>query len=224
MKKVLAVVLASFLLLIIPFKLLGGTFDRIFWLSFIPGLMGNLAIAAVAIFVIDSLFKRERWQKLEQINAKQSAFVLFLSNRSAYWLLEYLGQTNEEEIKQDKTMNFEFAIAKIRNTDLAQIFYEKLQGAADREAFVAGFAKNVSDSSQGISKALETIYPHPDPEIKALADDLMHSSGALEALKGILEAIKEANIQVSADQQLNPHQIDLIIQIACGGKPTSLKK
>ena len=60
MKNAPAAISIAFIVLTVAFVSLGGSFDKQFWLAFLPGLMGNLAILALAIFVIDSIFKKER--------------------------------------------------------------------------------------------------------------------------------------------------------------------
>jgi hypothetical protein len=224
MRKALAAIFVGFVTLIIIFMVIGGVFDRPFWLAFLPGLMANLAILFVAVFVIDRMFQEERWDKLKKINARQSEIVLFLSNRMAYWLMEYLGLANEEEIQSDKTMKFEFAIGKIKATDLAEAFYEEMRKSEVREAFVGGFVKKLYDGTEGVLKALDAIYPRPDPEAKKLADEIIYSSGTLEGFKGVLGAIKEANVQVRADRQFNSEQVDLLIKVAYSRVGSELQK
>lgn len=213
MKKALAAISIGFIVLTVAFVIAGGSFDRQFWLAFLPGLMGNLAILAVAIFVIDRIFKKERLDKLEQTNAQQSKFVLLLSNRLAFLLLEHLALATKDEAGKDAALNFEFAHDRIRDNDLAAVFYEKLTKAQNKEAFVEGFAKILSRETEGISKALDKIYPQPDPTIKRIADQMNFSIGSLEALKGLLGAFKAANAQVGPGQQLKPEHLDLLIKV-----------
>jgi len=101
MKKAFAAVCVAFVVLTGAFLAVGGSIDRPFWLVFLPGLIANLIILAIAIFVIDRIFKRERLDKVEQTNVAQSKFVLLLSNRFAYLLLEYLSIATKEEVGQD---------------------------------------------------------------------------------------------------------------------------
>ena len=77
MKKVSAFILVGFIVVAVAFIIVGGSFDRQFWITFLAGLMENLTILALAVFVIESIFKRERWNKLEQTNAKQSQWIYF---------------------------------------------------------------------------------------------------------------------------------------------------
>jgi hypothetical protein len=224
MKKALVAILGACIALTLIYVIIGGVFDRAFWLAFLPGLMANLIVLLIAVFVIDRIFEKERWRKLEQINAKQSQFVRFLSNRMAYWLLTYLGLTNEEEFHKDKTLNLEFAIDKMKIVDVADTFYEKLTNSADRETFLDGFIKHVREGLEGILKALDAIYPHPDPAAKQLADEMMYSNGVLEAFKGMFGIIKEANERVAAGQGFNPEQIELLIKIAYSPVARELQK
>jgi hypothetical protein len=216
MKKVSASIFAAFILFTGVFIYIGGTFDRQFWLAFLPGLMENLVILAVAVLIIDSIFKKERSGKLEQTNARQSQFVFFLCTRLAYLLLENLALATMEEVGKDKALNCEFALERFRLADLTAVFYRKLMEAQDKEALAEGFEKILMRETEGISKALDNIYPRPDPTIKQVADQMQFSIGSLGALKGMIGAFKAANAQVGADGQLKPEHLDLLIKIAYG--------
>lgn len=213
MKKVFASIFAAFILFTGVFIYIGGSFDKQFWLAFLPGLMENLAILAVAVLVIDSIFKKERLAKLEQTNVRQSQFVLLLSNRFAYLLLKYLALVTKQEVASDTAVTFEFAIEKFRITDLAAAFYEKLMAAENKEAFAAGFEEILSRGAKGVSDALENIYPRPDPTIEGSVGEMMFSVGMLGALKALLGAFKAANAQVGAEDQLKPEHQNLLIRI-----------
>lgn len=214
MKKSLAAVCAAFVVFTVAFVAAGGSFDRPFWLAFLPGLIANLAILAVGIFVIDSIFRSERLDKLEQTNVGQSKVALLLGNRLAYLLLEHLGLATREEVSQDRELYFEFALERFKNTHLAVVFYEKLMNAANKEAFTEHFAGILRREAEGISNALDKIYPRPDPTIKQIVDDMSFSIGSLEALKGLFTAFEAANAQVGPENQLKPEHLDLLIKVA----------
>lgn len=216
MRKVVGAIAICFAALTIIFMLIGGSFGRQFWLASLPGLMQNLAILAVAVLVIDRIFRKERLDKLERTNAEQSQFVLFLCNRLAYLLLKYLGLAREDEVEIGKALalTFEFAQSKMQNTDLAKVFYERLMQAEDKEALVGGFEKTLKSQTEGISKALDDIYPRPDPSLKRITGQMSFSAGSLEAFKGLFEAFKAANAQVGENEQLKPEHLDLLIKIA----------
>jgi len=124
-----------FIALAFTFYALGGSFGRRFWLDFLPGLMANLVVLALAVLVIDSIFKKERLEKLEQTNVSQSRMVQFFKNRFAYLLLEHLALATKAEVHNDPNLNFEFARDSLGETDLATVFYNKLMAAENREAF-----------------------------------------------------------------------------------------
>ena len=213
MTKAFFAVCASFVVLTVAFVAIGGSFDREFWLAFLPGLIANLAILAVGIFVIDSIFKSERLEKLEQTNTGQSDAVLLLSNRLAYLLLEHLGLAAREEINQDPELYFEFALDRLKNADLAAIFYEKLMKEANRESFIDSFVGVLRPQAEGISKALDKIYPRPDPAIKQMVDDMNFSIGSLEALKGLFGAFEATNAQIAAQERLKTEHLDLLVKV-----------
>ena len=224
MKKVIAVIATAFTLLAAVFTAIGGGFDRQFWLAFLPGLMGNLVILAVAVFLIDSIFKRERLDKLARTNAGQSRFVLFNANRLAYKILEYLELATMEEAHKDPELNLEFANEKLKDTDLAGVFYEKFMRAQDREAFVEGFEKILNAETEALSKGLDKIYPRPDPTIKHVLDQTAFSIGSVSFLKTLLESFKTTNAQVGPREQLQGDKLDLLIRVVYGKIGLELKK
>jgi hypothetical protein len=215
-----------FLVLVVVFHSIGGAFDKQFWLGFLPGLMGNLAILAVAIFVIEDIFKRERSGKLAQANASQSKFVLLLSNRLAYHVLAHLELASIDEINKDPELNFEFATERLRGTDLAATFYEKLMASENRASFAQDFAKIVSTGTETISEALDKIYPRPAPALKQATENMMYSSGAVGVLKTLFEAFGVANKKVAEADRMAPEQLALITDIALtqtGGQMRSIQ-
>ena len=216
MKKVSGAIFAIFILLTWVFVHIGGSFDKQFWLSFLPGLMENLVILAVAVIVIDSIYKRESLAKLRQTNARQSQFVLFLSNRLTFLLLKYLGLCNDNELHNDRTLDFEFALERFKEVDLRAVFYKQLVDSEHKDVFVEGFETILRRETQAISKALEAVYPRPDPDIIQDADQIHFSNGILVALKGLIQAFKEANAQVRAADQMKPEHLKLLIDVAFG--------
>jgi hypothetical protein len=214
MNNVVAAIFVGLILIILIFVGIGGSFDRHFWLSFLPGLMENLAVLAVAVLVIESIFKSERLSKLQQTNERQSRFVLFLSNRLAYHLLEHLALATKDEFHKDAELNFEFARDRFKVTNLPKIFYDKLMESKTKEAFTEGFEKILSNGTESISKALDNIYPRPDPTIKQNVDEINFSIGAVGSLKMLIASFKAANEQVGADKQMTPEQLNLLIEIA----------
>lgn len=97
---------------------------------------------------------------------------------------------------------------------MAAVFYERVMEAANKEAFVAGFEEILNREIEGISKALDNVYPRPDPVLKQVCDQMVYSSGSLGGLKLLLQAFREANAQVGADEQLTPEHLDVLIKIA----------
>lgn len=131
MKKVSLAIFAAFVVLTIAFCLLGGSFGRKFWLDFLPGLIANLLILALGVLVIDNILSGERLSKLKLTNASQSKFVLFLTCRLAYLILEHLGLATQEEAAQnDPNLDFGFARGRLKEIDLANVFRDQLMQAA----------------------------------------------------------------------------------------------
>lgn len=199
------------LLAIVAFVAIGGSFDKTFWLNFLPGLMENLGALAVAILVIERILAKGRFDKLAQANATQSKFIFLLSNRLAYLLLNFLGLANQNEISNDAELNFQFAYDRLKGVDLATTFYDKLVKSEDKQTFIEGFVKILREQHEGIWKALDKIYPRPDPNLKS-----MHSSfgiGMVDALAIIPKSYKDANQEVREEDRLKPEHLDLLIKI-----------
>ncbi len=216
MKKVSIVLFALLLALAFIFVRIGGVYNKQFWLDFLPGLMENLAILGVGVLLIESIFNRERLSRLRQTNIRPSRFVFFLSNRLAYKVLEYLAMATREEFSADPHLEFEFAIERMRGTDLAGILYEQLMRAEDKETFAAGFENILSGEATGITKALENIYPRPDPAIMELVDQMSFSIGSLGGLEALAGAFKATNKQVGPEHQLKPEHLELLIKVVYG--------
>ncbi|MFY9730224.1 MAG: hypothetical protein WB723_08490 [Candidatus Acidiferrales bacterium] len=214
MKKIVAAIAVAFILLVLIFVKIGGSFDRQFWLTFVPGLMENLAVLALAVLVLDRIFSRERYDKLEQTNASRSKFVFFLSNQLAYVILKHLALATDADLENDSELNFGFAYNKLRATNLPAVFYEKLIATDDRRTFVACFTKLLTDRWTNISKALESIYPRPHPVVDQLLEQLNRSSGSLYTFGEMFGMIAQVNAKGSVKEQLKPEHVDVIIAIA----------
>lgn len=214
MKKVFAALLTTFVLVVVVFVAIGGAFNRQFWLGFLPGLIENLVALTVAVFVIDGIYRHERLGKLERTNESKSRFVLFLTNRMAYLILQYFGLATKEEAGNDPEFNFGFARSKLRTISLSDVYYESLMGAKDKESFTEKFTEMLFDQIKGISKAMDDIYPRPDPVLKQQIEEQMtRSIGTVDALRMLFRAFKAANAELAANQQLKPEHLDLLIKV-----------
>jgi hypothetical protein len=209
MRNISAAIFVVAVLSIVAFVAIGGSFDRTFWLNFLPGLMENLTALAVAIFIIERILAKGRFDKLAQANAAQSHYIFFLSNRQAYLLLNFLGLANQKEFSSDAELNFEFAYDRLKGMDLATTFYDKLMDSEDKQTFIEGFVEILREQHEGISKALDKIYPRPDPNLKS-----MHASyGMVNALAILPKSYKGANQEVREEDRLKPEHLDLLIKI-----------
>jgi hypothetical protein len=208
--------IVAFLLcaVIIAFISIGGSFDRAFWLAFLPGFTGNIIILAIALFVIDRIFRQERVHLLRETNTGKSQFVRLLANRMAYLLLEYLQLVGKGDVHRDPEMYFQFAVEKLRAINLTTTFYEQLVRTADKEKFAGGFAKIVERESQGISKGLESIYPRPDSKLEQMAHQLLEASGAVSAFSSVFRAINETNAQLDESERFSKDQQDLLGKVS----------
>jgi hypothetical protein len=211
MRKVSLAIFIAFVGLTIAYRMLGGWFDRKFWLEFLPGLIANLLILALGVLVIDSILSKERLGKLKLTNVSQSRFVLFLTCRLAYLILEQLGLATQEDVKQnDPNLDFEFARGRLRGIDLADVFRDQLMQAADRQAFAGRLAEIVTEQAQGISKSLKAIYPRPDPAVTGIAEHMNEAASTLAVFKDYVGMFAEVNAEVAPEGRFNQDQIDLL--------------
>jgi hypothetical protein len=213
MRNIFAAMFIVFLLVALVFRAIGGSFDTNFWLSFLPGLMENLVALAAAVFIIDRIRENQRLTKLEQTNAAEAQGVLFLSNRLAFQLLEHLALASKEEFGKDPEMNFGFALDRFKGINLAELFYKNLMESNNREKFTEDFEKTLSDGTESISKALDSVYPRPDPTIKQDAVGMNSSAGFLSGLKFLITSFRTVNEQLDASKQMKPEHLDLLIKI-----------
>jgi len=208
-----AYIVVAFFALIAIYVRIGGVFNRQFWLSFLPGVMENLVILAIAVLVIDSISKRQNRAKLQQANARPSRTILSISNKLAYLLLEYLALATREELHSDKAPSFQFAIERLRRTDLGAAFHERLMNAQDKAAFAEGFENILIEQTEGVANSLKEIYPRPDPIFVQGVEQMQFGIGSVMVLKDVLGAFKTVNAQAGSQDQLHPEQLDLITEI-----------
>jgi hypothetical protein len=213
MNKAAAYIVGAFFVLIAVYVCIGGEFNRQFWLSFLPGVMENLVILAIAVLVIDSISKKQNLAKLEQTNARPSRAILSFSNKLAYLLLEYLALATREEVHSHKAPNFQFAIERLRLTDLGAVFHGQLMNAEDKAVFAEGFERILIEQTEGVANSLKEIYPRPDPGVVQGVEQMQFGIGSVMVLKDVLGAFKTVNAQAGIQDQLNPEQLDLITEI-----------
>ena len=80
-------------------------------------------------------------------------------------------------------------------------------GSENKEIFAESFEKILTRETGGISKALDNVYPRPDPALKRSEDQMIYSIGALGALVTLIRASREANAQVAAKDQVKPEHV-----------------
>jgi hypothetical protein len=215
-KNVFIAIFVAFIVLVVSFVGIGGSFERQFWLAFLPGLMENLAALAVAVFVIERIFRSERVDKLKQTNERQSRFVEFLVNRLAFRILKHLALATDQDMQNDSKMNFDFAFVMFQKADVPTIFYEKFMASETKEDFAGGFSRILAEGTETISKALDAVYPRPDPGLKQNDEQMNFAAGSLEALKALISAFGAANAEVKAGEQMKPEHLDLLIKMMYG--------
>lgn len=224
MKAVFLSILGAFILLGLSFLVIGGRFDRPFWLEFLPGLMENLAVLALAIFVIDRIFSRERNTILSKANAGQSRFIELLCNLLAYALLEYLGSVDSGHRPEDPEANFSWALEKLRAFDLSGEFYTLFMAAKNRTEFLDGFVKVLSDRTKGIDQAVSKIFPFPHPDAKRIVQEMPLSIGMVSGIGMLLKAFAETSVELKPEDRFKPEQEDVLLKVAFHLPLESLRK
>ena len=130
--------------------------------------------------------------------------------------MEYFALATSDEFRRDPELDFEFARERMRGINLAEIFYKKLMETQDREVFVGGFETILSRATSGILKALDEIYPRPNPTIKQVVDKMNYSVGSLMALEQLLGAFNSTNAQLDVDKQFKPEHLEVLLRVAYG--------
>jgi hypothetical protein len=140
-RTVVATITVTFIVLIVSYLSIGGAFDVAFWREGLPGLMENLAIAALAAFVFDRIIKKERQAKYKDANAKLSQFVLLSTNLFANALLEYFGLIIRSQTP-DAELDFEFAYDRLKAVDISDCFLSEVLKLRleEKPAYIAKFA------------------------------------------------------------------------------------
>jgi hypothetical protein len=124
-----------------------------------------------------------------------------------------LALATREEVHSDKALNSQFAIERLRLTDLGAAFHGRLMIAEDKAAFAEGFEKILIEHTEDVANSLKEIYPRPDPGIVQGVEQMQFGIGSVVVLKDVLGAFKTVNAQAGIQDQLNPEQLDLITEI-----------
>jgi hypothetical protein len=210
-RTVVATITVAFVILIASYLAIGGAFDQSFWHEALPGLMENLAIAALAAFVFDSIIKKQRQTKYKDANAKLSQSVLLQANLFAYALLEYFGLIDQSQIPKGD-LNFECAYERLKSADISGRFLAEVLRLSPEEKpdYIAKFATLLETRTKPLVETLEKVYPRPD---SALTRDWESVHAAIEATSMLPKTVLEANMQVEAKDRLTSEQLNLVIKV-----------
>jgi hypothetical protein len=210
-RTVVVTIIVAFIVLIVAYLSIGGAFDLVFWREALPGLMENLAIAALAAFVFDSILKKQRQVKYKDANAKLSQSVLLQTNLFAYALLEYFGLVNRSQIP-NADFNFEFAYDRLKAVDISACFLAEVLKLSPEEklAYIAKFAELLKKRIRPLIESLEKVYPRPDA---SLTRDWELADATIDATAMLPTAFIEANAQLEAKSRLTPDQLNLLIEV-----------
>jgi len=210
-RTVVATIIVAFIVLIVSYLSIGGAFDLAFWREALPGLMENLAIAALAAFIFDSIIKKQRQAKYKDANAKLSQSILLQTNLFANALLEYFGLVDRSQTP-NADLNYEFAYDRLKTVDISACFLAEVLKLRPEEkpAYIEKFADLLKARIKPLVESLEKVYPRPDA---SLTRDWEFANATIEATSMLPNAFIEANAEVEAKERLNADQLNLLIRI-----------
>jgi hypothetical protein len=210
-RNVVAIIVIAFIVLIVFYLSIGGAFDLGFWRQALPGLMENLAIAALAAFVFDSIIRHERQAKYKDANAKVSQLVLLVTNLFAHAILKYFGLLKEPE-RPAEDLNFEYAYDQLKAADISGCFLRELLrlNPEEKVAYITKFADLLNTRIKPLIESLEKVYPRPDPSLTYEWDSAV---GTIEGSAMLPRAFIEANAGLGEKNRLTPDQLNLLVRL-----------
>lgn len=189
MKVIAGVIISLIILVFLLLFFTGIPLDKNFWAGLLNGLLSNLIIFIIAIFIIDKLIKNIEKKKLKKINERSSYFISFSINTLIFKILKHLKIFSDETLKgktPDKdTSNFDFALDEMlkikKDNKMEKIFRAEVFKEKDRKKYIDDLSKLIMDGADSIHKGLKEIYPHPAPDVISQIDEVYKSCGGLTA-------------------------------------------
>jgi len=202
MKTIAGVIIFAILLDILLLFLFGIPFDNNFWSSFLIGLLSNLIILVIAIFIIDELLKKKEKIKLKEINKEKSLYIHYAVNILLLKILKHLKVfpkdiETKDILNKNADLTFKFAFEKMteiaEKENIDKIVGEIALKERDRKKYFEDLSEIIFKDITSINNGLKEIYPHPAPDITALTNDVFANCGALKAFSAIADVKSQVN-------------------------------
>lgn len=222
----------SIIFIFILLHLLGVKFDRLFWNTFLQGLIPNLFALSIAVLVIQQLEKKERKLKIQKINKNQSEFIMLQISLLCMDIMDYLGIESPDKYKPEigysekynKIVMQDF-ITHHKNGTIEKTVYEKLFNSSKSEVFISEFNNILEKRSEVIRKNMKKINPYPEPNfIRIFSEDIYSCMGYFSAFGKLID--EKNRIKNDSKFEDSPEVFDkgmsLILNLTYQEKPKEL--
>lgn len=225
MKKIAEILILFILIIIFLILLLKIPFDSNFIANLLNGLLTNLVILIIAIFVIDNLTKKIETKKLKDINERNSNFVSLRVNIFVFKILEYLKVLNKKDIntkeifKKNEELTFDYVWQELEQTlstkNINQILSDSTFEEIDKKQYLTNFVDLIKSNSNSLHEALKIIYPHPSPNVVSLVDEIGGQSGAIYAMSLMANVDTEVNKLIpESSKKMDRETADALLKFA----------
>ncbi len=239
MRLILEVLILILFVNIYLLHLFGVSLDGNFIISLLNGLLPNIVVFFVAIFVVDRLIKRVELNKLKLINRYATIEVLLAVNKLIFNILDYLKCTTDKDYKVvadalqlSPDADFfasmiPFAIDKFEDINLKndwnQVLYKNRVISEDKTIPISFLFDIIRNGCRDINLALTKIYPRHSSEVEKLIQRILKLSDWMENDIRIEESVGYVNLEkglLSDDNHnfLNRIFVNLIILSRCAVK------
>ena len=223
MKTITIILAICAILLLVGLNFLGVSItSKSFFIDLFNGLLSNVLIFFLAIFVIDRLTRKIDENKLKEINATKSEFFHWNLKCFVYHMLVHLEIFKDDDyqkrLQDDPLLSMDWVMEEFKRVglenDWTSLLYNCVSNKSDKQKYLSDLEKIFNDWTKPLSQNLKEIYPHPAPDVVEMVSNLFASSGTLNALSSIAGFAKEANKGVKdKKQQLTDKHTNLLIKI-----------
>ncbi|MES2622824.1 MAG: hypothetical protein V4576_00275 [Patescibacteria group bacterium] len=190
-------------------------FDKEFLTGLINGILSNLVIFFVGIFVIDKIIKNIEKDKLSLINKEKSFFFKFKLNIFALKLLQHLQvisvQTRQAKLSNDKGITFNWVMdefqALTQNKSFIEIVNTQLARKTNKQKYLQKLSDILKDDSKGFTDQLKEIYPHYAPDVYELTQIFPKAAGFISGMATTFLAVDKANEKIVNTEQKIPAEL-----------------
>ncbi|QQR55444.1 hypothetical protein IPG41_02720 [Candidatus Peregrinibacteria bacterium] len=172
-------------------------FDVDYWVNFLTGILTNLIVVGIALFIFDKILANGRDSQLRQINQARAEFIVFEMNRFLFKLLVGLKLIDKQEYFKGEVANSDRDVF----SDVLPIFQEKVNTGAlsaslkdameKHPKFILNFLSKLTEETfDRLIRKLEEIYPQPKPELMEMGRFMRASVGYFDSQKPFLAPTK----------------------------------